>query len=292
MPMCIWRRGRSGAGFTTSEKFLLLWAAVVFFFFQAMATKYITYTYPLLFPMSIFLAKEVAAREEQLLNTGYYLFVGSFFALLLGAALWVSVTGIVVEDSMFLIPLSLMLGIMLYYLLQMGEGRKAIGLASLCRCFYLALITTIAVPLSEKRSAKDLGQLLVADGSKEVGLYGKYPTSAVFYSNARIVKLVPERELESYKPKNMSWSSKNVMPFAAMEKQHYPFVIVNEKSMKDFLKQNKHQWQLAGRSERYLLLRPQVEQGRMDDSLLACYNSDVRARLTVKNEWRNQHGRT
>ena len=76
------------------------------------------------------------------------------------------------------------------------------------------------------------------------------------------------------------------------EKVGFSVIIVNEKSMKDFLKQNKHQWQLAGRSERYLLLSPQVEQGRMDDSLLACYNSDVRARLTVKNEWRNQHGRT
>ncbi|MDY2636880.1 MAG: glycosyltransferase family 39 protein [Phascolarctobacterium sp.] len=290
VPMCIWRRGRSGAGFTTSEKFLLLWAAVVFFFFQAMATKYITYTYPLLFPMSIFLAKEVAAREEQLLNTGYYLFVGSFFALLLGAALWVSVTGIVVEDSMFLIPLSLMLGIMLYYLLQMGEGRKAIGLASLCLCFYLALITTIAVPLSEKRSAKDLGQLLVADGSKEVGLYGKYPTSAVFYSNARIVKLVPERELESYKPKNMSWSSKNVMPFAAIEKQKYPLVIVQESNIVNFKKQDQRPWKLQGHSSSWLLLHSAGKAGVMDNSPVKSYNNT--ARLTAKNDWRNQNGRT
>ena len=290
VPLCIWRRWRSGAGFTTSEKFLLLWAAVVFFFFQAMATKYITYTYPLLFPMSIFLAKEVAAREEQLLNTGYYLFVGSFFALLLGAALWVSVTGIVVEDSMFLIPLSLMLGIMLYYLLQMGEGRKAIGLASLCLCFYLALITTIAVPLSEKRSAKDLGQLLVADGSKEVGLYGKYPTSAVFYSNARIVKLVPERELESYKPKNMSWSSKNVMPFAAIEKQKYPLVIVQESNIVNFKKQDQRPWKLQGHSSSWLLLHSAGKAGVMDNSHVKSYNNT--ARLTAKNDWRNKNGRT
>lgn len=31
------------------EKFLLLWALVIFAFFQCMATKYITYTYPLQF---------------------------------------------------------------------------------------------------------------------------------------------------------------------------------------------------------------------------------------------------
>ena len=193
---------------------------------------------------------------------------------------------------MFLLPLSIIVGMMLYYVWQLNGSHQVLGLGSICLCFYLALIMSIAIPFSAQRSAKGLGELLVKDGIREVGLYGSYPTSAVFYSNASIVKLVPEKELERYKPKNMSWSSKNVMPFAAMEKQHYPFVIVNEKSMKDFLKQNKHQWQLAGRSGRYLLLSPQVEQGRMDDSLLACYNSDVRARLTVKNEWRNQHGRT
>ena len=82
------------------------------------------------------------------------------------------------------------------------------------------------------------------------------------------------------------------MPFAAMEKQHYHFVIVNEKSMKSFLEQDRQQWQLAGRSTRYLLLQTVAEQGKMDDSLLACYNNGVRARLTAKSDWRNQHGRT
>lgn len=292
VPLCLWQRWREGERWETSEKFLLLWAGVIFVFFQCMATKYITYTYPLLFPMSIFLAKELAAGEERLLSIHYFIFVGIIFAALLGAAQWVTVTGMVAEESMFLLPLSIIVGMMLYYVWQLNGSHQVLGLGSICLCFYLTLIMSIAIPFSAQRSAKGLGELLVKDGIREVGLYGSYPTSAVFYSNARIVKLVPEKELERYKPKNMSWSSKNVMPFAAMEKQHYPFVIVNEKSMKDFLKQNKHQWQLAGRSERYLLLRPQVEQGRMDDSLLACYNSDVRARLTVKNEWRNQHGRT
>ena len=292
VPVCLWQRWRKGAGFAASEKFLLLWAGVVFIFFQLMATKYITYTYPLLFPMSIFLAKELETREEELLQLRYYLFVGVIFAVLLGATVWVSATGMVVEEDLLLVPLSLMLGIMLCYLWQMGAGHKALGLASMCLCFYLSLIVSIAVPFSTQRSAKGLGELLVKDGISEVGLYGSYPTSAVFYSDARIVKLVPEKELNSYKPKNMSWSSKNVMPFAAMEKQHYHFVIVNEKSMKSFLEQDRQQWQLAGRSTRYLLLQTVAEQGKMDDSLLACYNNGVRARLTAKSDWRNQHGRT
>lgn len=290
LPLCLWRRWREGSGFATSEKFLLLWAGVVFIFFQCMATKYITYTYPLLFPVCIFLAKELASREEQLLNTRYYLLVGTVIALLLGAALWVSMKGVVVEESMFLLPLSIMLGIMLYYLWQMGEGQRVLGFASLCLCFYLSLIVSIAVPFSAQRSAKDLGELLVKDGVQEAGLYGSYPTSAVFYSNARLVRLVPERELESYKPHSMSWSSKNVMPFAAIEKHHYPLVIVYEKSRRGFLEQNKRNWSIAGRSARYLLMHFEAEQGKMDASLLKCYNRDTR--LTAKSDWRNNHGRT
>ena len=292
LPLCLWQRYREGAGFASSEKFLLLWAGVVFLFFQCMATKYITYTYPVLFPLSILLGKELVTQEKKLLNIRYFFFVGFVFALLLGAALWVSTKNIVAEESMFLLPLSIMIGIMLYYLWQMGEGKRALGLGSLCLCFYLALIISVAVPFSMQRSAKGLGQLLVQEGIKEAGLCGSYPTSAVFYSDARIVKLVPDKELDSYLPHSMSWSSKNVMPFAAIEKQRFPLLIVNEKSMDAFLRQDGEQWRLAGRSSKWLLLRSATAKGKIDDSSLACYNDNVRARLTVKSDWRNHHGRT
>lgn len=255
VPLCLWKRWRQKIAFSTSEKFLLLWAGVVFLFFQCMATKYITYTYPLLFPMSIFLAKELVAQEDRLLSFGYYIFVGLIFTILLAAAIWVYATGIVMEESMFLLPLSILLGILLYYLWQYNGSREVLGLGSLCLSFYLALIVTIAVPFSQQRSAKGLGELLVQDGAKEVGVYGSYPTSAVFYSDATLIKLVPEKELEHYKPHTMSWSSKNVMPMAAMEEQRYPYIIVIEKNLNNFLQTHKNKWLLAGRAERWLLLR-------------------------------------
>ena len=123
---------------------------------------------------------------------------------------------------------------------------------------------------------------------EEVGLYGSYPTSAVFYSGSKLVKLVPEKELETYKPKSMSWTSKNVMPFAAMEKQHYPLIIVSSRSMKDFMQHNHSQWLTAGRRGQYLLLQPAV--GTMDNPSPKGYNKD--ARLSAKSDWRNYHGRT
>ena len=292
VPLCLWRRWRRGTGFAASEKFLLLWAAVVFLFFQCMATKYITYTYPLLFPMSIFLAKELVEQEKSLLHAPYYLFVGAVFVALLGAALWVSVTGLVLAENMFLLPLSLMLGLMLWYIWQMGEGKKVLGLGSLCLCFYFSLIVSIAVPLSEQRSAKELGQVLVENGAKEAGLYGNYPTSAVFYSDTRIVKLLPEKDLAGYKPQNMSWTSKNVMPATALEKQAFPFVIVSENRLASFLEQNQNNWLLAERAAKWLILKPAQTAETMDAGSLKCYNSAIGTRLTVKSDWRNNHGRT
>ena len=104
------------------------------------------------------------------------------------------------------------------------------------------------------------------------------------------MKLLPERELAAYKPKGMSWSSKNVMPYAAMERNAYPLVIVSEKSVSDFLQKNKSAWVMAGRSSRYVLLRSENKQGKLDEYQLKCYNKN--ARLSAKNNWRNHHGRT
>ena len=88
---------------------------------------------------------------------------------------------------------------------------------SCCRngsVFNLALIPTVAVPLSGLRSGKQLAlQLQNKYPEKaEIGLYGEYPTSAVFYSGKKLVKLLPQDEIEGFKPKAFSWSSKTLCP--------------------------------------------------------------------------------
>lgn len=57
-----WRQGQRSL--EEQQKFLLLWAIVVFVFFQCMATKYITYTYPLLFPASLLLGSMIAKHTD------------------------------------------------------------------------------------------------------------------------------------------------------------------------------------------------------------------------------------
>lgn len=100
------------------------------------------------------------------------------------------------------------------------------------------------MPLSEQRSAKNLGDMLTENDVHEVGLYDKYPTSAVFYSSSKIVKLMHEREVAGYVPKDFSWTSKNIMPYATLEQNPYRIVVVTPSSYDRFISQQNNKWQV------------------------------------------------
>lgn len=239
---------------TEQQRFLLLWALVVFVFFQCMATKYITYTYPLIFPASLLLGDMVASHTDSV-NGGYRLFIGGGFALLLGGAWFAVSNGLVAAELLFLLPLALMVGVMLDYVLRLCCNERALGIAAMAVFFYMALIFSIAVPFSEQRSAKDLGEMLTAQEAREVGLYGRYPTSAVFYSDSKIVKLMHNSEVAGYVPKEMSWTGKNVMPYATLEHNPYKMVVVTPSSYNSFVNKQYEQWQVIDADSSWILLR-------------------------------------
>ena len=236
------------------ERFLLLWAAVVFFFFQCMATKYITYTYPLLFPAVLIFAHIADKYGNECFNNKYKFFVGGFIALLLIVAWVLVVKGKLVTDTLFLLPLSVIVGIMLYYGLYLYTEKYVYGISVFCLVFYLALIQSIALPLTEKRSAKDLGELLYKKQVAEIALYGKYPTSAVFYSKAKIVYLIHNKDVAKYVPKSYSWSSKNVMPYTTLEKNPYHCVVVRDDKLEGFLRQEKVRFKVSENDGRWIIL--------------------------------------
>lgn len=119
------------------------------------------------------------------------------------------------------------------------------------------MISRIAVPFSEQRSAKDLGDMLTENDVHKVGLYGKYPTSAVFYSSSKVVKLMHEREVAGYVPKDFSWTGKNVMPYATLERNPYRIVVVTPKSYDRFIAQQNKKWQVIDADSSWIMLRMQ-----------------------------------
>ncbi len=255
VPLAVYKWQQAGRPkLTEQQRFLLLWALVVFVFFQCMATKYITYTYPLIFPASLLLGDMVASHTDSV-NGGYRLFIGGGFALLLGGAWFAVSNGLVAAELLFLLPLALMVGVMLDYVLCLCCNERALGIAAMAVVFYMALIFSIAVPFSEQRSAKDLGEMLTAQQVQEIGLYGKYPTSAVFYSSSKIVKLLHEQEVAGYVPKEMSWTGKNVMPYATLEHNPYKMVVVTPSSYNSFVNKQYEQWQVVDADSSWIMLR-------------------------------------
>ena len=73
----------------------------MFVFFQNMATKYITYTYPLLFPAALLLGRYLAVKGSRVFSRGYLLF-HDIYAVLAGAVYWCRFKGIApVQDEVF-----------------------------------------------------------------------------------------------------------------------------------------------------------------------------------------------
>ena len=197
----------------------------------------------------------MVASHTDSVNGGYRLFIDGGFALLLGGAWFAVSNGLVAAELLFLLPLALMVGVMLDYVLRLCCNERALGIAAMAVFFYMALIFSIAVPFSEQRSAKDLGGMLTVQEAREVGLYGRYPTSAVFYSDSKIVKLMHNSEVAGYVPKDFSWTSKNVMPYATLEANPYDVVVVSMGSYKSFMKQSNASWQVVDEDGQWLLLK-------------------------------------
>lgn len=243
------------------EQFLLLWAGTIFIFFQCMATKYITYTYPMLFPGALLLGSYLQRHEEVLHSRWFLGLITGGFALLSLAAYWSVGKGIAAGNMLYFIPAALTVGLLLYPLLRQQSGGAFYSIGCTCVAFYLALTACIAVPFSAQRSARDLGLLLPQlTAADSVGVYGSYPTSAVFYSGKRIVKLLPANEVKNFLPQAYSWSSKNVMPYAEVEQEQFPLVIVGKRRMDDFAVISQATWNPKAILQDWIIVQP-AEQG-------------------------------
>jgi len=233
----------------------------VFVFFQNMATKYITYTYPLLFPAALLLGRYLAVKGSRVFSRGYLLFHELFYAVLAGAVYWCRFKGIAPVQDEFLVLLTALAGLGLVYAVKSCNKKYlTAAVAAMALFFNLALIPTVAVPLSGLRSGKQLAlQLQNKYPEKaEIGLYGEYPTSAVFYSGKKLVKLLPQDEIEGFKPKAFSWSSKNVMPYAELKSYagvKDNVVVVQRKALQGFMDNADTYLLLAGENKGWYIVQ-------------------------------------
>lgn len=278
LPLLLWERCREGRlrwqavkGLDSRDAFLLIWVLTVFFFFQNMATKYLTYTYPLLFPACLLLGSVLARHQELLCRRTFLLTVAVGWALLLGVAFYADELRLLRAEDLLLLP-AVLICCLLLGVWGHGRGLQPLcGLALASAVLYLVLVHCVAVPLSERRSGKELGlQLQRLERRESVGLYGSYPASAVFYSGRQLVKLLPQRETKDFAPRDFSWSSKNVMPFAALEQEDFAAVAVERRRLQDFLRQRPGSWRRVADGGRWLILSTAAEAPAAGGVALAC----------------------
>ncbi|MCH3914577.1 MAG: glycosyltransferase family 39 protein [Acidaminococcaceae bacterium] len=206
------------------EKFMLLWVFVIFFFYQNMATKYITYTYPILLPLAYLLANHVMDEKEKLNFKGVLgINIIVYGALAVTAVLLPMMAADILTNGESTMALT---AVCFFLVLYASYGRikgapwcKTLGLiAGTTYLFIFVSIKVLAEPMMYNATAMKAAEYVNANIPKSVELYslGDYPTSGVYYTNRTITAIVEDREENKLKPHGFSWADKNVMPMAGL----------------------------------------------------------------------------
>ena len=162
LPLALYRAWRIRPVIDMRTLFLLVWAIIVPLFFQCMATKYPTYSFPAFLPTAILTAR-LLARNPRVLKAGAIVGMGLYLAVVF------VVTNYTERDGHF-------------------TGKSA------------------AAILAQTMKQDDL---LVC--------YGDYTATVPYYTGHTMYALATREEIAARAPKEMSWNSKNVMPFLPMD---------------------------------------------------------------------------
>jgi 4-amino-4-deoxy-L-arabinose transferase-like glycosyltransferase len=215
--------------------YLMVWIAVTLVFYTMMATKYLTYVFPAIFPAALlagqFLADLQESKQRQIwlyLSLPAVIFIGILMA---GTQLTPAV------DSWMALYVSSVAAVLVILWLQIrgnaGRLPEFVALATIVISFLF--IHNGLIPLAMTRSAKVIAQALPSEGAV-VASYGDYATSAVYYSGYTIPKLVNSRAESQARG---VWSGKYTMPtetmpdFANRTNNHFnTYVLVNVREEK------------------------------------------------------------
>jgi 4-amino-4-deoxy-L-arabinose transferase-like glycosyltransferase len=203
----------------TLESFNFIWVGVYFIFYSLMATKYLTYTFPMFLPLAaiagIYLDRLIAANKKRML------------AYWLGVPLLVSTLGYVAAayryiGSLWLVAAVSSLMIITLFAWRQVKGqhaRQVLALFSVCQIVvYMTLSLFVFPAMADSKSGKDIAQIMTGYNTAKVGFYDFYSTSAVYYSGKTAVKLTPAGAGAAPQPGGLDWSSKYTMPTESLAK--------------------------------------------------------------------------
>ena len=222
--------------------FLFLWLAAYFGFYSLMATKYLTYTFPILFPVAILTAIQLERMLRQNKAAAIFGWIGVPLALLMLVYLFAAYRYLAGWE-LGLAAVSLLL-LLVLGMWQASNRTAADVFKLLCLCqlgAYIIVSLFIFPAIAESRSGKELAKSMNSLGAEKIGMYRFYSTSAVFYSGKIAVKLTPPGEATLRQAERLDWSSKYTMPaqtladFRAKTPLADSLIIVRDKERDQFL---------------------------------------------------------
>lgn len=204
--------GLKNLGKDSLKTLLTLWALLYLIVYSCMATKYPTYTFPLLFPVVILAVLFVTERGVK----NSVAWIGGPFALAFAVFLGASYPFASVPVFGGLAAAGLAI---ISYTWWRGRQR---GVEAMIRAgcmgmigFYLLVSVLVLPDAARERSGKELAELLRPYAGYKIGTYDFYSTSAVFYSGNLLIK-TQLQDLDKLPQAQRNWSLKYTMPESSL----------------------------------------------------------------------------
>lgn len=196
-------------------KYIALWAIVFFVFYNIVATKYLTYTFPCVIPLTVWAALSInTMRARHLVRPRY----GAFGWLIVPMTVFtLAITGGIYLALPVGYNHSLVLGGGIATLLLLSTAFLQSNLTSSIKsvitasiALYLTAAASLA-PLLQQASAQQLAYALPITASTKVYYYHDYRTSLVYYSQHPVTQIYPDGESRTV------WDrGKDLMPTATI----------------------------------------------------------------------------
>jgi hypothetical protein len=241
--------------------FCLIWAAVYFIFYSFMATKYITYIFPILFPVAIVTAHYIQQLLEQGNKKAIYYWFG--IPLLLTTIGYLLISYHYRSSTLFMSSWLLLITLWTLWSIKGKSAAIVFRMFSLVQIALYILLSIVIFPvITHDRSESGLAGIMLEAGGRNVGFYEFYSTAAVYYSGVTAIRIIPSDAFTANDSASRGWSSKYTMPsqsledFVAQAGNTGALLVVPDEKQEDFLNQSKlFQPQLLKRLPRFSYYR-------------------------------------
>lgn len=222
--------------------FLMIWIGVFFGFYSLMATKYPTYTFPILFPLVVLTASHLEAGREQNSVTANWVML---WPLLLWQTVFVVIGYRFLNGRLFMVFTMLTSGLFVSALWRLlsnkARNRSYIPLSTVILT-YILFVVMVLPRLADYRSGKQLAQTLSPYAGYRIGTFQFYSTSAVYYSGNRHILIQPQSRISDFRNKSLSWFAKYTMPVKTLREflalpGEKKLMVVPVTSKQDFLRE-------------------------------------------------------